>query len=269
MRKYEKLTKEDYILAKTEQKYLDKVYNANSALIGHVAKRYSPVGFITFQDIVDASSDGLIKAIMHFNPDSGYKFSTFAVICMQNSIRMLLRKTKSKDALLQESNISIDDYIRNNVKDNGITSIQETISDGSFEEAEENILRYRPNPFRIISLLNDVDRKYMVLFLKEYSYEDIAKNIKTTAKYARVKICTLKKIIKKLIYFSQNINSMTKHNVPEKEIAKRFGIYNLNVIDTFNAIHDYIFEDGPKPIVDIKLLLNNVHTIPEDYEIRR
>lgn len=73
--------KQEYDLAKKSQngdlKAREKLIASNYRLVRHVAKKYHRSN-INYQDLLQESSIGLIKAVDRFNPDLGYKFSTYA-----------------------------------------------------------------------------------------------------------------------------------------------------------------------------------------------
>ena len=73
--------KEEIILAKKIQKgdsnARKKLIQSNYRLVISIAKKYHRSD-INFDDLLQESSIGLLKAVDKFNPDLGYKFSTYA-----------------------------------------------------------------------------------------------------------------------------------------------------------------------------------------------
>jgi len=73
--------KEEIILAKKIQKgdssARKKLIESNYRLVISIAKKYHRSD-INFDDLLQESSIGLLKAVDKFNPDLGYKFSTYA-----------------------------------------------------------------------------------------------------------------------------------------------------------------------------------------------
>jgi RNA polymerase primary sigma factor len=59
--------------------------NSNLRLVVFVAKRY-PEGHLKFLDHIQAGSEGLLKAINGFNPNIGFKFSTYAIWWIRQAI---------------------------------------------------------------------------------------------------------------------------------------------------------------------------------------
>jgi len=62
---------------------------ANMGLVHQAAGRYSRYGY-PFDDLVQAGTLGLIRAVERFDPDRGYRFSTFSVWWVQQSIQRAL-----------------------------------------------------------------------------------------------------------------------------------------------------------------------------------
>jgi len=54
-----------------------KMIQANLRLVINIAKRYSKLG-VPMMDLIEEGNLGLIKAVKKYNPDKGYRFSTYA-----------------------------------------------------------------------------------------------------------------------------------------------------------------------------------------------
>ncbi len=53
-----------------------KIMQTNLRLVINIAKRYSKLG-VPLMDLIEEGNLGLIKAVKKFNPDKGYRFSTY------------------------------------------------------------------------------------------------------------------------------------------------------------------------------------------------
>lgn len=80
-----------------------KLVEGNIRLATHIAKRWFGRTKLENDEIVSAAYYGLVKAAVSFDPDRGFCFTTFAGRCIENEIRMEIRKSSRR-----RSYISID-----------------------------------------------------------------------------------------------------------------------------------------------------------------
>lgn len=71
----------------------ERMISANLRLVAHVAKRSTHLAqTMTFMDIVQEGSIGLIRSVEKFDPERGYKFSTYAYWWIRQGISRSIQK---------------------------------------------------------------------------------------------------------------------------------------------------------------------------------
>ncbi|MFH1797770.1 MAG: sigma-70 family RNA polymerase sigma factor [Candidatus Omnitrophota bacterium] len=108
-----------YKIKKGSKKARQRMINSNLRLVINIAKKYSYLG-VPMLDLIEEGNLGLMKAVIKFDPDKGYRFSTYAAWWIKQFItravanqgktvripvyvmEMLMRFNKVKKHLLQK-----------------------------------------------------------------------------------------------------------------------------------------------------------------------
>ena len=87
----EDLSSDQLDLMEKGLKAWERMFAANIRLVVSVAKKYQDRG-LELLDLVKAGSNGLDRALDKFDPDMGYKFSTYAYWWIREGIKRALNK---------------------------------------------------------------------------------------------------------------------------------------------------------------------------------
>lgn len=98
--KFKLLTKEEEIdLAKKieagDMRAKEKMINSNLRLAISIANKYSKYGNVSFEDLIQESNIGLIKAVDKFDWRKGFKFSTYACWWIKQAVTRYLTANNS------------------------------------------------------------------------------------------------------------------------------------------------------------------------------
>ena len=147
-------------------------------LVKSICKRYFMAG-ATAEDVIQEGMIGLYKAIINFNPEKNDCFQAFAAMCIRRHVVSQLNSANCKNNLPLNTSISLNKPIN----EDGST-LGELLEDNKLDpESMVIISENRQNTRkRISTMLSPLEKRILIEYLKDKSYEDIANKLQVTTK---------------------------------------------------------------------------------------
>lgn len=173
---------------------------ANMPLVGFTINKYLKSASMDYDDMTSVGYIGLCKAVSKYRPESGYKFSTYAVMTIVRTIQRDMLPMKRRKRGFGCITLSFDQLLED--ADNG--------------RAKESMLGYEPD------FANNVIEKIL--------YEPLWKLCPTQTKLLRTEM-TLRELGKMEGVSSFAINTRRKMEFQKaKDYLESIGIYGTNII---------------------------------------
>ncbi len=125
--------------------------------------RYCAQGY-ELSDFMQEGLIGLLSACNTFDTQGGMAFKNYAMLCVENRYRSILRHQNTKASVPINQLVPIDDSV-STMQDHNAMSMQELL------ESKEYI---RSVFSKIEGILSDLEKKVLALYLSGYSYKQSA-----------------------------------------------------------------------------------------------
>ena len=243
---YSKVIKENKLLTRAEEFDLSKkakkgnlrarqkLVESNYRLAISMAKKYHRNG-ISFDDMVQESVIGLLKAVDKFDPDLGYKFSTYACWWIKQSILQFINESSTDIKVPTHSrllNQKIKKKITEIENETGTTPTLDQLSEEMGETVKK--IKYTLKANEHIKRLCDDNN--------EEGSGSLLSNVKDHSDYINPEKNLERKELKKIIY--ESLSLLTPKE--EKIIRLRFGIGeendNIENFPVTSEMKDYLIE---------------------------
>jgi len=150
-------------------------------------------------DLIQEGMIGLYKAIMDYNGDKNASFKTFANLCITRQIITAIKTSTRQKHIPLNSYLSLDKPLFDEETD---VTVGENISSELFTEPEEQIIHSEDiNNIRngIDTVLTDMEKRVLKLYLEARSYKEISQALKKPAKSIDNALQRVKKKLEKHI----------------------------------------------------------------------
>lgn len=163
-------------------------------LVKNICKRYYMAGS-TDEDIIQEGMIGLYKAIINFNPEKNDCFQAFASMCVKRRVLSKMNSANCKSNLPLNTSISLNKPI----KEDGST-LGELLEDDKLDPESMFIIseKRQSTQKRISTMLSPLEKRILIEYLKDKSYDEIAKKLQITPKSVDNAIQRIKNKISRL-----------------------------------------------------------------------
>jgi len=162
-------------------------------LVYHIiGKYYNNNGYLEYSDFVSHGLFGLYKAILTFDVNKGNKFASYAVICIDNEIKMMFRRLRKHQNVLSINTILSKDNeghvlqyedVLQDMKDEvsfDMVILKDTIKDVELTDLEKKVvsLRMKDKTQEEISEILGFSQSYISRILRraQHKIEDVLYN---------------------------------------------------------------------------------------------
>ena len=261
MRDYKGLTQQDYINAKTDEKAFEKVYLAHQKLIPLCFNMVQKLSRVMDYEYEDALRDGLVKAIMNFDPSMGYTFGNFAINCMINEVKTFNRNRGYSVDLSDRNNVlSLEGLFQFGDSSDDAPQWEDMIEDGEFEKEKYSYLEEKVNLKNYLELLSGTEREVFEYLLEGKNAVSIARIKGLTRQRGSQLTLHAKTKIKAIIERAKAVHKYYAQGVSEERIAEILQFTKPEIAGFYEEIYKILFLDGKKPELN-RIWLNNPYKV--------
>ena len=146
----------------------EKIIRHNLRLVAHICKKYY-AGDAAQDDYISIGTIGLIKAVDTFDPDKGKKFASYASRCIENELRMELRRTRRAGPQLS---------LQEPLEAGGQLTLADTLPDETDMEAD---CEQRADAARLRSMVEQLPGRERQIMRLRYGFGGAAQTQQQTA----------------------------------------------------------------------------------------
>lgn len=146
----------------------DTLIRHNLRLVAHICKKYY-AGDAAQDDYISIGTIGLIKAVDTFDPDKGKKFASYASRCIENELRMELRRTRRAGPQLS---------LQEPLEAGGQLTLADTLPDETDMEAD---CEQRADEARLRSMVEQLPGRERQIMRLRYGFGGAAQTQQQTA----------------------------------------------------------------------------------------
>ena len=224
-------------------KYYKKImYDCLSQCSGIILRR------VDFQTYEDAASDALLRAIMTFDPDKGFAFSSYAYPIIKNAIKVTTRDNSTMQKKFDQMVTSLDETY--SVTDGDGVQKEISIAD---ERMPENFLdtTAKLNIDIMVEKMKELlpQRSFEMFYLASvgYTLEAIGKKYGLTMAGVDKQLSKDRKYIRQTFALANNVYVLKAQMIDNTTIAKQLNI-DESMVAYYQDMYDYLYNGSTKPL---------------------
>ena len=202
---------------------------------------------VEFQTYEDAASDALFRAIMTFDVEKGFMFSSYAYPIIKNAIKVVNRDNSTMQKKFDQAMFSLDETY--SVTDGDGVQKEISIAD---ERMPENFLdtTAKLNIDIMVEKMKDLlpQRSFEMFYLASigYTLEAIGKKYGLTMAGVDKQLSKDRKYIRQTYALANQVYMLKQTKLDDASIAKQLNI-PLDMVSYYKDMYDYLYNGSPKP----------------------
>lgn len=149
-------------IAQGDEKAFEKLVSANLKFVISVAKKYQSSG-MPLSDLINEGNIGLVKAARKFDETKGFKFISFAVWWIRQTILQSIADNKRLIKVPSNKNMAGGRYVK---------AVSDLTQQLEREPTHEEIAEFMETDTELIDILNDITKKHKSLDSKVSSSDE-------------------------------------------------------------------------------------------------
>ena len=214
---------------KHDKLYIETMFKDNEKLIHFVINKYFLSSGADEQELYDAGNDALLKAIRTFDESKNIKFSTYAIVCIKNSIFKLFQEKSLIKNQMEKHLISLNEPISNSEGMEKLTLENSLIIEDSYSFEDHFILKEEIKDvlknFKYLTPMQQICLRYTLEYEGERSgeFNKIYKQLGLSRQYFNINVQVAKRKLQ-LIYKDKESCSIKELRERVKMLSKEYPI---------------------------------------------
>lgn len=157
------------LVRQNNEQAFEEIVSRYIGLVAHIASKYRAESFET-GDFIQEGLLSLLSACKTYDEKRGSSFKNYAVLCIENKLKTIFRRTQNKSSIPNESIVPIDDA--ENINDSS-SNPEQLVLDREFLNSVLKSLK---------TDLSQMEQKIFKLYLNGFTYVQISQTLSVPLK---------------------------------------------------------------------------------------